>query len=551
MMMKPVQVRAGLYTRVSTDQQATEGRSPESQLDDLLACCERRGWTPVRIYQDEGLSGRREDRSGLQQLMADVRAGQLDVVAVYSLSRFHRKLDHLLAAMHVFKQCGVEFVSISEHLDFTTTWGKLTLSILGTLAEIYVDGLSELTSRGKLQRAKQGFYNGSIPTGYCKGLCTRCTDPNGPGYCPRVGQSPLGDGEVLVPHPLESQAVRLAFEWYATGAYSDADIAYLLNQHQHEVDGESYPLRPKPRRNGQAAESGFSKDTVRDLLRRRFYTGVVEYRGGEGVAEERRKHQKAQAVYDGQHAALVNVTLFNDVQTVRQRRSKRAHRGATDRQRVYPLSGLLYSWPGRSKMRSVSNGSGQRFYRDRANIGRSTHDLTSRSSQPNVEADLLEQQAQAVLDTLTLPAAWQQRILAYLVTPEGGLAEVERERRHLLAQFERLKELYGRGDYTAAQYQQEKARLEQQLSALLVPVDMDHDKVQALLADLPSLLDQATPADLKDLFAAVFQRVYVEDDALVRLVVYPPFPPHLSDPDGRIIGPADDVADETLTISAS
>jgi site-specific DNA recombinase len=180
--------RAGVYIRVSTDRQAEEGRSPESQLQDMQAYCRRRGWEVASVYRDEGFSCRLPDRPGLQQLLNDVRAGQVDIVMVYYINRFYRKLESLLSTLKLLRDYDVAFVSINEDIDFTTRWGKLILNILGTLAELYVEDLSETTSRGKEQRARDGLYSGSIPTGYCNGLCNRCTDPNWPGAAPCRGQ---------------------------------------------------------------------------------------------------------------------------------------------------------------------------------------------------------------------------------------------------------------------------------------------------------------------------------------------------------------------------
>jgi hypothetical protein len=279
--------------------------------------------------QGRGHLGRLVDRPGLQRLLADVRAGKVDVVVVPNISRFFRKLDTLLTTMKILKDHGVGFISLSENLDFTTKWGKLILSVLGTLAEIYIDDLSETTSRGKQQRARKGLFNGSLPTGYCTGMCATCTDPNGPGYCPFVGLRPIGDGKNPVLHPLESQAVRLAFEWYATGQFSDADIAYKLSQYRYQFQGQEYPLRPK-RKGGDlyryTRPLEFTKGTLREILRRRFYIGEVEYRGGQGVAEERRKFKKAQAIYSGQQPLLISRELFEQAQAVRRQRGYRTTR---------------------------------------------------------------------------------------------------------------------------------------------------------------------------------------------------------------------------------
>ena len=73
-------------------------------------------------------------------------------------------------------------------------------------------------------------------------------------------------------------------------------------------------------------------------------------------------------------------------------------------------------------------------------------------------------------------------------------------------------------------------------------------QVQALLADLPGLWQQATPAELKGLLATVFQRVYVQGADIVRLVAFPAFVEHLADPLGRVVGPASDLEDDMLSL---
>ena len=202
-------------------------------------------------------------------------------------------------------------------------------------------------------------------------------------------------------------------------------------------------------------------------------------------------------------------------------------------------------------MRATANGSGTRLYRDKANIGKSKLDPVSRSPQPTVAAEPLETQVLAVLETFSLPDDWQQRILAYLVSAEGGLADIERQRRHLQARYDHLSELYLQGDRTTTQYQQEKARLEREMANLLCPAELDNLQVQAFLANPAKLWQQATPAELKDLFEAVFQRIYVQDKDIVRLVAYPAFLDCLIDSQQRVIGPIDDLDESELNLPGS
>ena len=535
--------RVALYIRVSTERQAEEGRSPESQREEMEKYCRRRGWEVVAVYQDDAVSGRRADRPGLQRLLFDAQQGKFNVAMVFYISRFYRKLESLLSTMKYLRDCDVAFVSVNEDIDFTNRWGKLILNILGTLAEIYVDELSETTSQGKRQRARSGFHNGSIPFGYCNGRCRKCSDLNGPGCCPSVGQPDRSDGKIPVPHPVDKHAVRLAYRWYGSGKYSMADIAYKLNHYRLELDGQLYAFRPKrppSKKRRYTIPREFSADSVRDLLKRPFYLGLIEYRGGEGVAEERKKFKEAQAFYDGLHEAIISQFEYDLAQSVRRQRGRQIGQRRAGRSRVYPLSNILYSLPLRSKMRSALNGNGQRLYRDRANIGKSKLDQASRSPQPNVRAETLETQVREVLGSLNLPGDWQRRILAYLVAPENGLAEVERQQRHLQARLNRVKRLYRDGDYTLEQYRAEKQKLENKAEQLLRFPGNDDKQAEALLADFPALLRRAGNATLKDLFQTVFQRVYVQEDKIVRLIPHPAFAPYLSDPQNRLLSPADD-----------
>ena len=206
-------LRAAGYRRVSMREQV-DGFSLDAQETNIRQYVQSQDWELVRLYTDAGISAKKDSqRPSLAQLMNDAQAGHFDVVVVDKVDRFYRHLRGLLAALDQLNGLNVSFVSVQERLDFTTIWGKLTLALLGTLAEIYVDNLRQETHKGKLQRARDGLWNGNPPFGYCRGRCSNCAEPNGPGYCPRVGQPDLGDGKHLQLHPLESRVVRQIYDW--------------------------------------------------------------------------------------------------------------------------------------------------------------------------------------------------------------------------------------------------------------------------------------------------------------------------------------------------
>jgi hypothetical protein len=216
------------------------------------------------------------------------------------------------------------------------------LTVLGTLAEIYIDNLRQETRKGHLQRARQGYWVGNIPFGYCNGLCSHCTDPNGPGYCPDVGQQDKGNGKGLVPHPIESQVVRMVFDWYATDNESTRSISTRLNDLQIPLpDGSSVPARQKGHL-GRTAPGAFGCDLIRDMLRRPTYIGKIRYQG----LDENGKHRKRKPpieTFQGAHVPIVDANLFAEVQELINLRGKNPFINASKkRTRIFPLTGIFH-----------------------------------------------------------------------------------------------------------------------------------------------------------------------------------------------------------------
>jgi DNA invertase Pin-like site-specific DNA recombinase len=126
-------MRAAIYARVST---ANNGQDPRVQTRELGEFCERRGWTLVPEYVDIGISGTKEKRPALDQLMADAHRRKFDVVVVWRFDRFARSVSHLLRALETFQSLGIEFVSLSEQMDTSTPTGKMVFTVLGAVAEL-------------------------------------------------------------------------------------------------------------------------------------------------------------------------------------------------------------------------------------------------------------------------------------------------------------------------------------------------------------------------------------------------------------------------------
>jgi DNA invertase Pin-like site-specific DNA recombinase len=136
--------RVAFYSRVST----LHGQDPELQLRELREYAAARGWTVIGEYTDTGVSGSKESRPGLNQLMADAHRRKFDAVLVWKLDRFGRSLRHLVNALAELEARGVAFISLRDNLDLSTPSGRLMFQIIGAMAEFERSLIQERVKAG-------------------------------------------------------------------------------------------------------------------------------------------------------------------------------------------------------------------------------------------------------------------------------------------------------------------------------------------------------------------------------------------------------------------
>ena len=149
-MTAPAPLRAAIYARVSTLDQ-----EPENQLAELRRYVEARHWT-AREYVDKGISGAKDKRPALDQLVRDAKRRQFDVLVCWRLDRLGRNLRHLILLLDELQALGVDFVSLQEGIDATTPAGRLHLHILGAIAEFERARIAERVTAGLARARKQG-----------------------------------------------------------------------------------------------------------------------------------------------------------------------------------------------------------------------------------------------------------------------------------------------------------------------------------------------------------------------------------------------------------
>src|SRR6185503_7646948 len=123
--------RVAVYARVSSN----NGQNPEMQLQEVPQYCTRREMTIVREYVDSGISGAKERRPALDQLLADCQRRAVDCVVVYRYDRFARSLRQLVNALEEFRSLGIDFISLHEGVDTSTPNGRLVFGIFASIAE--------------------------------------------------------------------------------------------------------------------------------------------------------------------------------------------------------------------------------------------------------------------------------------------------------------------------------------------------------------------------------------------------------------------------------
>lgn len=231
-------IKSILYIRVSTEDQAKEGYSLEVQREFLESFAKREGFEIFQVYCDEGISAYSTRREALQQLIKDAKDRKFELVLVYKIDRFSRKLKDLLNLVDELSSYGVGFKSATEPFDSTTSAGKLMFQQLGSFAEFERNRISERVFPGMVKGAQQGNWQGArfSPFGYTYNK----------------------EKKLLEIEARETDIVKLIYTMYLAGK-STHEIAEYLNKKKYQT------------RTGKQFYTKF----IGDILKNRIYTGKI------------------------------------------------------------------------------------------------------------------------------------------------------------------------------------------------------------------------------------------------------------------------------------
>jgi DNA invertase Pin-like site-specific DNA recombinase len=141
---------------------STLDQEPENQLAELRRYVAARGWSAVE-YIDKGVSGAKDRRAALDQMVADAKRRKFDVLVCWRLDRLGRSLKHLIVTLDELQSLGVGFVSLNEGIDATTAAGRLQMAVLAAIAAFERDRIVERVQAGLARARSQGKRLGRPP----------------------------------------------------------------------------------------------------------------------------------------------------------------------------------------------------------------------------------------------------------------------------------------------------------------------------------------------------------------------------------------------------
>jgi len=268
-----VQLRVALYLRVSTDDQADK-YGLDAQRAAIEGLIKSKGQFPdgrdkmvlagkVYEYVDDGVSGttKMDERPAFIQLKEDVLNAQgqkpFDLIAVYRIDRFARKLRVLMDILNFFEEFSIEFLSANESIDTSTPFGRAMLGIMGVIAELELEAIKERTQKGREQANLSGVFMGSHPVyGYEK-------DENGH---LRILQE-------------EADVIRRIFTLFTIENVSPQRIADILTKEEVLSPDASAIKHKKMKGVSKKINSPhfWRYERIKDILRDETYTGILYY----------------------------------------------------------------------------------------------------------------------------------------------------------------------------------------------------------------------------------------------------------------------------------
>ena len=160
---------AGVYIRVSTEDQAREGFSLGEQEEKLLQLCKFKELEVYKVYKDAGISAKdMEHRPQFQEMLQDMKEGKINYIVAYKLDRITRSVRDLEELISVLEQYNCFLLCDRDDVNTSTVNGRFFVRMLTVLSQLEIEIVSERTKFGLNGAIKSGHIPGQRPFGYTK-----------------------------------------------------------------------------------------------------------------------------------------------------------------------------------------------------------------------------------------------------------------------------------------------------------------------------------------------------------------------------------------------
>ena len=196
---------AGIYIRVSTFDQAREGFSLGEQEERLKEFCNFKRYNIYKVYQDAGISAKNDKRPAYQEMIEDVKKGNINVIVALKLDRLTRSVYDIEKLMKFVNDYECDIDCMADESNTTTSNGRMVMRIMTSVSQNEIEKCSERTKFGMAGAIK----NGHIPN--------------------RTGLGFKRKNKKLVPDPLTKDIIVRIFDLYLEGKSHQA-IANIYNK---------------------------------------------------------------------------------------------------------------------------------------------------------------------------------------------------------------------------------------------------------------------------------------------------------------------------------
>lgn len=271
-------VIAGLYPRVSTEDQSRFGHSLDEQENRLKKLCEFKDYEIYKVYREEGVSAKDTNRPKFKEMIQDMKDGKINKIIVYKLDRLTRSIQDLENICKMLEEYNCDLESVAEEINIGNANGKFFIRMLTILAQLEIERTSERTKFGLIGAAKKGHISGQPALGYTK----------------------KDKSKKLVIDDLESDVVKRIFSMYLEGS-SVCHICEVFNEEN-------------------VLNKHWATTTVDKILSNKIYIGSIEHG---------KRDKKNTQIFEDVIPAIIDKTTFECVQKRKEKNLKNYKRKRT------------------------------------------------------------------------------------------------------------------------------------------------------------------------------------------------------------------------------